>query len=52
MIDGKSKIEVSGNISLEGLNQLKGLGIDYISVGALTHSARSVDISMNLNCDF
>ena len=52
MIDGKSKIEVSGNISLEGLSQLKGLGINYISVGALTHSAHSVDISMNLNCDF
>ncbi len=47
VIDGKSKIEVSGNISLEGLSQLKGLGIDSISVGALTHSARSVDISMN-----
>lgn len=52
MIDGKSKIEVSGNMSLERLSQLKGIGINYISVGALTHSARSVDISMNINCDF
>lgn len=52
MIDGKSKIEVSGNMSLEGLSQLKGIEINYISVGALTHSARSVDISMNINCDF
>lgn len=51
MIDGKSKIEVSGNISLEEASRLKGLGINYISVGALTHSARAVDISMNLNCD-
>ena len=48
IIEGKSKIEVSGNITLDGLNQYSGLKIDYISVGSLTHSARSVDISMNL----
>lgn len=48
LIDGKSKIEVSGSIDLESLSRLKGLGIDTISVGALTHSARAVDISMNI----
>jgi nicotinate-nucleotide pyrophosphorylase (carboxylating) len=48
MIDGKSKIEVSGSIGLPELSQFKELGIDYISVGALTHSARAVDISMNI----
>lgn len=48
MIDGKSKIEVSGSIGLEGLGQFNQLGIDCISVGALTHSARAVDISMNI----
>lgn len=48
VIGGKSKIEVSGSIGLESLNQFNQLGIDYISVGALTHSARSVDISMNI----
>ena len=48
MIDGKSKIEVSGSIGLEQLSQFKELGIDTISVGALTHSARAVDISMNI----
>ena len=48
MIDGKSKIEVSGSIGLEQLSQYRGLGIDFISVGALTHSARAVDISMNI----
>jgi nicotinate-nucleotide pyrophosphorylase (carboxylating) len=47
LIDGKSKIEVSGCVTLDDLNILKKLGIDYISVGALTHSARSMDISMN-----
>jgi nicotinate-nucleotide pyrophosphorylase (carboxylating) len=48
MIDGKSKIEVSGSIGLAELSQFNQLGIDYISVGALTHSARAVDISMNI----
>ena len=48
VIDGKSKIEVSGSIGLEELSQYKKLGIDTISVGALTHSARAVDISMNI----
>lgn len=48
LIDGKSKIEVSGSIDLNSLTRLKGLGIDTISVGALTHSARAVDISMNI----
>ena len=48
VIDGKARIEVSGSIGLERLNQFNQLGIDCISVGALTHSARSVDISMNI----
>jgi nicotinate-nucleotide pyrophosphorylase (carboxylating) len=48
LIDGKSKIEVSGSMGLEGLSRYNQLGIDTISVGALTHSARSVDISMNI----
>ena len=52
VIDGKSKIEVSGCMTLERLNALKGMGINTISVGALTHSARSVDISMNLISDY
>ena len=48
LIDGKSKIEVSGSMGLEQLSQFSRLGVDYISVGALTHSARAVDISMNI----
>ena len=48
LIDGKSKIEVSGSMGLDDLSRYNQLGIDTISVGALTHSARSVDISMNI----
>ena len=47
LIDHKVKTEVSGSISLERLDELAGTGIDTVSVGALTHSAPAVDISMN-----
>lgn len=48
LINGRTRIEVSGGITLEKLDALSKTGVDYVSVGALTHSARAVDISMNL----
>ena len=45
-IQGRAKIEVSGGITLDRLKDLSKTGIDYVSVGALTHSAPAVDISM------
>ena len=47
IIDGRFLIEVSGSISFDQLSELSKLGIDYISVGALTHSSNASDISMN-----
>ncbi len=47
LVDHSVKIEVSGSISLERLDELAETGIDYVSVGALTHSAPAVDISLN-----
>jgi len=47
LVNHRAKIEVSGSISLERLDELAGTGIDFVSVGALTHSAPAVDISMN-----
>ena len=47
IIDGRALIEVSGSISFEQLSDLSKLSIDYISVGALTHSSNASDISMN-----
>lgn len=44
--DGKLVLEVSGNVTLERLPRLAGIGIDLVSVGALTHSAPSVDLSL------
>jgi len=49
LISGKAKIEVSGRVNKETINQLACSGVDVISVGALTHSAIFVDISMDIN---
>ena len=45
-IDGRAEIEVSGNVTKENIARLTGLGVDYISSGALTHSAPILDISL------
>ena len=50
-IDGKAVVEVSGGITRSGLKRLADTGVDIISVGALTHSASSVDISMRIGPD-
>ncbi len=46
---GETKLEVSGNISLEELPGLAATGIDYISIGALTKHLRAVDFSMRFD---
>jgi len=48
LINGKSKIEISGGITYEKLAEISRTGADYVSVGALTHSAPAVDISMKI----
>ncbi len=45
---GKVLTEVSGNITLGNIKAVAGLGPDFISTGAITHSARAIDISMKL----
>lgn len=45
-LKGKVPVEVSGKVSLERARRIAGLGVDYISVGGLTHSFSSVDISL------
>jgi nicotinate-nucleotide pyrophosphorylase (carboxylating) len=45
-IPSEIKTEASGNMSLERVRQVADLGVDYISVGAITHSAPSADISL------
>ena len=45
---GRVVVEASGNVSLESLNPIADTGVDVISCGALTHQARSVDLSMSI----
>ena len=46
LIDGRAEIEISGNVTKENIERIKDLGVDYISSGALTHSAPILDISL------
>ena len=46
IIGGRAQIECSGNVTRENIARLTELGVDYISSGALTHSAPILDISM------
>ena len=46
IIDGKAEVEVSGNVTKENISRLTDLGVDFISSGALTHSAPILDISL------
>ena len=45
---GKVKFEASGGINLKTVRRIAATGVDYISVGALTHSARAIDLSLEL----
>ena len=45
-IDHRAEIEVSGNVTKENIARLTNLGVDYVSSGALTHSAPIMDISL------
>ena len=46
LIDGRAETECSGNVTKENIDRLTSLGVDYISSGALTHSAPILDISL------
>jgi nicotinate-nucleotide pyrophosphorylase (carboxylating) len=48
IIDGKATIEASGNVSLETVEAIAKTGVDYISVGKITHSAPSADIGLDI----
>lgn len=48
IIAGRAETEASGNMSLERLPGVAATGVDYISVGALTHSVRALDISQRI----
>jgi nicotinate-nucleotide pyrophosphorylase (carboxylating) len=47
MTNGRAKLEASGNVTLENIRKIAETGVDYISIGALTHSARVFDVSLD-----
>ena len=46
LIDHRAEIEISGNVTKENVSRLIQYGVDYISSGALTHSAKILDLSL------
>ena len=48
LINHQAKVEASGNMSFERIKEVAATGVDYISIGALTHSVMALDISMNI----
>jgi len=49
IIDGKYETEASGGISIETIREFAETGVDFISVGALTHQIKSLDLSLKAN---
>ena len=47
LTNGRAKLEASGNVTLETVRQIAETGVDFISVGALTHSAKVFDVSFD-----
>lgn len=48
LVNGRALLEASGNMSLERVREVAETGVDFISVGALTHSVSAVDLSMSV----
>jgi nicotinate-nucleotide pyrophosphorylase (carboxylating) len=49
-IGGRARVEISGGVTLDRVPALAAIGADTVSVGALTHSAPAVDISLEIEC--
>ena len=46
LVSGRAKLEASGGINLDNVRSVAMTGVDYISLGAITHSARAIDFSL------
>jgi nicotinate-nucleotide pyrophosphorylase (carboxylating) len=47
-VGGRAELEASGGVTLQTLRDVAGTGVDFISIGALTHSAPALDLSLIL----
>lgn len=52
LINGKAETEASGNVSLSSVQQIAETGVDYISIGSLTHSVEAFDISQKFKSNY
>ena len=48
LADGRAELEASGGITLQNVRVVAATGVDFVSIGALTHSARSLDVSLEV----
>ena len=48
IVGDRMETEASGNVTIKTVREIAGAGIDFISTGALTHSAQALDISLDL----
>ena len=51
IVAGRAKLEASGGITLERLHRIAAIGVDFVSIGALTHSVKSADISLDIEVE-
>jgi nicotinate-nucleotide pyrophosphorylase (carboxylating) len=49
LTSGRVRLEASGNVSLENVADVAATGVDFISIGILTHSVQALDISLLFN---
>jgi nicotinate-nucleotide pyrophosphorylase (carboxylating) len=49
LADGRALLEASGGITLENIKEVAKTGVDFVSCGAITHSAKAVDLSMEFS---
>ena len=47
-VAGRATLEASGGVSLETVREIAETGVDFVSAGALTHAARSLDVSLEM----
>jgi nicotinate-nucleotide pyrophosphorylase (carboxylating) len=52
LVSGRAKLEASGGITLDNVREVALTGVDFISIGALTHSYKALDISLELEASF
>jgi nicotinate-nucleotide pyrophosphorylase (carboxylating) len=51
LVAGRARLEASGGLTLESARDVAETGVDYLAVGALTHSAAALDIAVDLRVD-